>query len=71
VNKTVLNNRFSFHPANTVERADQHESVRYECRSLAHFLNDLLPDSPEKSNAIDRLDEVQMWANAAIARYSE
>ena len=35
---------------------------------LAHVLNELVPDSREKSLAITHLEEVMMWSNAAIAR---
>lgn len=36
--------------------------------NLAHNLNDLLPDGREKEFAVDRLEEVCMWANASLAR---
>ena len=38
-----------------------------DVRELAHQLNDLLPDSREKSLAITALEEVRAWGNAAIA----
>jgi hypothetical protein len=62
-----IDNRFSFHPA-TEETGPKHDAVRELCRSTAHRLNELLPDSREKSTAITKLDEVMMHANAAIAR---
>jgi hypothetical protein len=36
--------------------------------TLADYLNDLLPEGSEKELAIMHLEEVKMWANAAIAQ---
>jgi hypothetical protein len=63
-----LDNRFAFHPASTQNRQDDHSAIRVECRGLADFLNDRLPEGREKSLAITHLEEVMMWSNAAIAR---
>ena len=62
-----LSNRFAFHPA-AAERADTHEQVRDACASLAHRLNELVPEGREKSLAITSLEQTMMWANAGIAR---
>jgi hypothetical protein len=61
-------NRFAFHPANTPERAKQHDDVRETCRGLASVLDHMLPPGREKSLAITKLEEVMFWANAAVAR---
>lgn len=63
-----LTNRFSFHPANSDEKRQAHEDVRAMCLSLAHELNDRVPEGREKSLAITHLEEVMFWSNAAIAR---
>lgn len=63
-----IEHRFAFHPATTVEKRDAHSSVRQSCRELADYINEACPDGREKSTAITRLEEVMMWANAAIAR---
>ncbi|MDT6983770.1 hypothetical protein ACFSUJ_12350 [Streptomyces lusitanus] len=63
-----IENRFAFHAAATQDKRDAHTSVRQQCRLLADELNELLPDSREKSVAITKLEEVMFWANAAIAR---
>jgi NAD(P)H-dependent flavin oxidoreductase YrpB (nitropropane dioxygenase family) len=63
-----IENRFSFHPANTDEQRQQHESVRAACRTLAHLWSGSLPEGREKAVAITKLEEAMFWANAAIAR---
>lgn len=60
--------RFSFHAATTEEKRDEHTSVRQQCYRLAESLNERLPDGREKALALTHLEEVMMWANAAIAR---
>jgi hypothetical protein len=42
--------------------------ARREYKELAHAMNDLLPESREKSLALTALEESLMWANACIAR---
>lgn len=66
-----LENRFSFHPANTEEKRNEHTSVRQHCLDLALWINDKMPEGREKSLAITHLEEVMMWANAGIARNGE
>lgn len=63
-----LNNRFAYHPPSTTAIGDKHAEVRANCASLAVWLDAELPDGREKSLAITSLEEVMMWANAAIAR---
>lgn len=62
-----LDNRFRFHPANP-ETGQRHGVIRDACRDFAEFLNAQIPDGREKALAITHLEEVMMWANAAIAR---
>jgi hypothetical protein len=62
-----LQARFTYH----APKGDQ--ALRYGfLRSMAHDLAikicELCPDSRERSLALTNLDEVIMWANAAIAR---
>lgn len=68
INQADINNRFAFHAATTEEKRDAHTSVRQQCRQLADFLNEKLPDGREKSVAITKLEEVMFWGNAALAR---
>lgn len=63
-----IEHRFAFHAATTDEKRDAHTSVRQNCRRLADFLNENLPDGREKSLAITHLEEVMLWGNAALAR---
>ena len=63
-----IDHRFAFHAATTEEKRNEHTSVRENCRQLAKFLNDKLPEGREKSLAITHLEEVMFWGNAAIAR---
>lgn len=65
-----IENRFAFHAATTEEKRDAHTSVRQNCRQLADFLNEKLPDGRELSLAVTKLEEVMFWANAALARNS-
>lgn len=63
-----LENRFSFHPADTEEKKQAHETVRNTCLRVALDLNNLMPEGEEKKTAIKKLEEVMYWANAGIAR---
>ncbi len=66
-----LENRFAYHPPATAAKREAHASVRAECRRLADFLNERLPEGREKSLAVTHLEETMMWANAALARSAD
>lgn len=63
-----LDNRFAFHAADTVKR-DEHGEIREGCHRAAVVIDNLCPDSREKSLAITALEEAMMWGNAALARH--
>jgi hypothetical protein len=62
-----LRNRFTYH-APGADQPERYTKVRSHGMALALVIDELCPDSREKSLAITKLDEAIMWANAAIAR---
>lgn len=66
-----LENRFTFHPVTGDEQAKKYETVRSTTKNLAYLIDDLVPDSREKSLAWTALEEAVAWANAGIARHNE
>ena len=62
-----LTNRFTYH-APKGDQPAMYEELRNEARLLAVTINDLCPESREKSLAITKLEEAVFWANASIAR---
>lgn len=51
----------------TAKAATRIKRVTYNAEALYHII-DQLPNSPEKSLAIARLEECVMWANKCAAR---
>lgn len=45
--------------------------IRNDAKELAEMINTIVPDCREKSLAMTKLEEVVMWANAAVARHVE
>jgi hypothetical protein len=67
IDPAELANRFAYHkPTSDVVR-EQHELIRAICSEVAAGLNDMLPESREKSLALTSIQETMMWANAAVA----
>lgn len=65
----ALAHRFQFHPADAQNTKDAHQAIRDGCLDLADTVVELTgAPSREQSIAITKLEEVMMWANAAIAR---
>lgn len=58
--------QFSYHPA-TPETAPQHEAVRGVFLQVVDDLWRLVPDGPEKTLVLRKLQEAQMFANLAVA----
>ena len=62
-----LDKRFDHHPPDPAKAA-VHATVRELVKDVALTLNVELPDGREKAEAFTHLEDVLMWANAAIAR---
>lgn len=62
-----IDKAFTYHPPKGDEAA-RYGSIREQARSLALNLANTCPPSRELSLALTKLEEVVMWANAAIAR---
>ena len=67
MNKDDIDNRFTYHTPKLGQPA-MYEEIRELARNVAHRLNELCPESREKSLAITHLEEAVFWANASIAR---
>lgn len=66
MDKNQINEIFTYHkPFGT--QADRYMELRENAKELAHNINDMCPESREKSLAITSLQQTIMWANAAIA----
>lgn len=60
-------NRFTYH-APIGNQPERYQAIRAGALALAVLINDLAPDSREKSLSLTHLDEVVFWANSSIAR---
>jgi hypothetical protein len=62
-----LENNFKYH--NPKEgQPEKYDALRNKAKELAYLIEELCPNSREKSLAITKLEEASMWANASIAR---
>ena len=59
--------RFTYHSPKG-DQPQKYETLRGEAKALVQTINDLCPESREKSLAITKLEESIFWANASIAR---
>lgn len=58
---------FTYHPPNT-DTVPKYDRIRTYASKYAQMLSLTCPESRELSLAITKLEEVVMWANAAVAR---
>ena len=65
---TDIEKNFTYH-APKEGQPEKYAKLREKAKELALLVDDLCPNSREKSLANTKLEEVVMWANAAIARY--
>lgn len=69
-NKTInqqIENNFKYH-APKEGQPEKYEAIREKVKELAYMLEDLCPNSREKSVAMTNLETAVFWANASIAR---
>ena len=65
----ALAHRFQFHPADSDNRIEAHQTVRNVLLEAADKIVEVTgPPTREQSTAITKLEEAMFWANAAIAR---
>lgn len=69
MDEAVIDNNFTYHAPHDDQPA-RYERLRAEAKALATSINDLCPESRERSSAFTKLEEAIMWANASIARNS-
>lgn len=62
-----LENNFKYH-APKEGQPEKYEALHNKAKELAHMIDELCPNSREKSLAMTNLEQASMWANAAIAR---
>ena len=63
----IISNNFKYHAPKEGQPL-LYEKLRDTAKEFAFLIDDLCPNSREKSLAITKLEEVVMWANASIAR---
>lgn len=68
VTKEQIENAFSYHQPKGA-KVQLHIDIREAAKQLAYTILAATPTSREQSLAITKLEEVMMWANAAIARH--
>lgn len=61
-----LENRYSYHSPKS-DQTQRYEALRAKAKELAHMIDELCPNSREKSTAHTNLQQTIMWANASIA----
>ena len=63
----TIDNNFKYH-APTAGQPEQYQQIRDKAKELAYLIQEIVPESREKSLAVTKLEEAVMWANAGIAR---
>ena len=66
IGQDELHKRFAYHPA-TPDTATTYSILRDLFERLATAVDELTPDSREKSLAVTHLEDSLMWANKAVA----
>lgn len=67
INLEDIHRRFDYHPPSDIQ-VPRYEHIRRMGRMFATEIIEKTPPSREQALALTHLEEVVMWANAAIAR---
>ena len=67
VKNEQLENNFKYHSPKEGQ-PEKYTAIREKAKELAYLIDELCPNSREKSLAITKIEESSMWANASIAR---
>ena len=62
-----IENSFTYHPPKDYQ-VGKYIAIRKTAKDLANMIDQLCPESRERSLAFTKLEEAVMWANASIAR---
>ncbi|MDF1536090.1 MAG: hypothetical protein P1S46_06240 [bacterium] len=65
--KNEIKNRFTYHPPKEGQ-PERYVELRRNAHAFAELIVDLTPESREQNLALTHIEQVVMWANAAIAR---
>ena len=61
-----IENNFKYHSPKEGQ-PEKYTAIREKAKELAYMIDELCPNSREKSLAITNLEQSVMWANASIA----
>jgi len=64
--KEDITNQFGYHKA-TSETGPLHDSIRKDFITFAKNIYDVIPDGPEKTIVMRKLQEALMYTNLAVA----
>ena len=62
-----IDNNFTYHPPKPGQ-AEIYKTIRDQAKEFALLINELCPDTRERTLAMTNLEQSVMWANASIAR---
>lgn len=67
MDQDTINNNYIYHSPKEGQ-PEKYQTLRDKSKELAELINELCPESREKSVAFTNLETAMFWANAAIAR---
>lgn len=63
----VIENNFKYHKPKEGQ-PEKYNALREKAKELAYLIDEICPNSREKSLAVTQLEQSIMWANASVAR---